>query len=400
MENAGKMEEYVEEEENSSTVDQKASKPVANGVANDMPKSASQANKSKEGKSVLIKQEEQETGVVSWNVLIRKKRKRKDLNECSTFVFSFQVQECIGRFLGGNGALHLLCPNRSFTSFKLHVAEFLDRSKYYKNTWTWLLQFDIFTSIIWSESWVSCISRQCVSHSFSTLSFSTATTLSCAIPLPVLEPRGLSFATIVLMLKHACGLFSLHMSTAREVKRLDSVTRSPVYAQFGEALSGLPTICAYKAYDRMMGINGKSVDNNIRFTLVNMSSNHWLTIHLETLGELPSEAPLIIESNRPPPGWLSSGSIKFEDVVLRYRPELPPVVHGLSFTISPSDKIGLMDLRKVLGIIQQSPVLFSVLMLSMSNKHNDADLWEALERAHLKDGIRRNSLGLDAKVLL
>lgn len=31
-------------------------------------------------------------------------------------------------------------------------------------------------------------------------------------------------------------------------------------------------------------------------------------------------------------------------------------------------------------------------------EHNDADLWEALERAHLKDAIRRNSLGLDAEV--
>lgn len=33
------------------------------------------------------------------------------------------------------------------------------------------------------------------------------------------------------------------------------------------------------------------------------------------------------------------------------------------------------------------------------NEHNDADLWEALERAHLKDVIRRNALGLDAEVL-
>jgi len=32
-------------------------------------------------------------------------------------------------------------------------------------------------------------------------------------------------------------------------------------------------------------------------------------------------------------------------------------------------------------------------------EHNDADLWEALERAHLKDVIRRNSLGLDAEVI-
>lgn len=244
---------------------------------------------------------------------------------------------------------------------------------------------------------------------------------------------------------------------------MDSITRSPVYAQFGEALNGLSTIRAYKAYDRMADINGKSMDNNIRYTLVNMSANRWLAIRLETVGglmiwltatfavvqngraenqeafastmglllsyalnittllttvlrlaslaenslnavervgtyiELPSEAPLVIESNRPPPGWPSSGSIKFEDVVLRYRPELPPVLHGLSFTIPPSDKVGmvgrtgagkssmlnalfrivelergrilidgfdiakfgLMDLRKVLGIIPQSPVLFS-----------------------------------------
>lgn len=32
------------------------------------------------------------------------------------------------------------------------------------------------------------------------------------------------------------------------------------------------------------------------------------------------------------------------------------------------------------------------------NEHNDADLWESLERAHLKDVIRRNPLGLDAEV--
>jgi hypothetical protein len=34
------------------------------------------------------------------------------------------------------------------------------------------------------------------------------------------------------------------------------------------------------------------------------------------------------------------------------------------------------------------------------SEHNDADLWEALERAHLKDVIRRNSFGLEAEVTL
>ncbi|KAM0021734.1 putative ABC-type xenobiotic transporter [Helianthus debilis subsp. tardiflorus] len=34
------------------------------------------------------------------------------------------------------------------------------------------------------------------------------------------------------------------------------------------------------------------------------------------------------------------------------------------------------------------------------NEHNDPDLWESLERAHLKDVIRRNPLGLEAEVAI
>ncbi|CAK7350714.1 unnamed protein product [Dovyalis caffra] len=63
-------------------------------------------------------------------------------------------------------------------------------------------------------------------------------------------------------------------------------------------------------------------------------------------------------------------------------------------------KFGQTDLRKVLSIIPQSPALFSGNVrfnLDPIREHNDADLWEALEKAHLKDTIRNNSFGLDAE---
>ncbi|CAM6067030.1 unnamed protein product [Sphagnum tenellum] len=270
---------------------------------------------------------------------------------------------------------------------------------------------------------------------------------------------------------------------AREVKHLDSITQSPVYAQFAEALNGLAIIWAYKVYDRIAKMNGNTMDTNSCFTLVNISSYRWLSMRLEFLRALmiwivgmlavlgnvrasdpaafaplmgcllsyafsiaqlmtnalrlasttensfnavdrvgnytdvTPEAPPVIEDERPPPGWPSAGFIEFKNVVMRYTPELPPVLHGLSVKIRSIEKVGIVGrtgagkssmlntlfriveveqghilidgldiegmglsgLRGNLGIIPQNPVLFP-------------------DHAHLKDVVQRNSLGLEAEV--
>lgn len=72
MENAGKMEDHVDENElGTKHLGDKSSKTAVNGVVNELPCDVSSTTKRKEGKSVLIKQEERETGVVSWSVLKR-----------------------------------------------------------------------------------------------------------------------------------------------------------------------------------------------------------------------------------------------------------------------------------------------------------------------------------------
>lgn len=75
MENAGKMEEMEEREEEDDSINsnQEVSKPVANRVVqvNEFPKNESYTKKGKRGRSVLVKQEERETGIVSGSVLTR-----------------------------------------------------------------------------------------------------------------------------------------------------------------------------------------------------------------------------------------------------------------------------------------------------------------------------------------
>ncbi|KAJ6979497.1 hypothetical protein NC653_027601 [Populus alba x Populus x berolinensis] len=245
MGNAGKMEEY-EEQENNEIVDNKtSSKQVANGVMNNLPKNVSGTKKPKEGKSVLIKQEERETGVVNLK------------------------------------------------------------------------------------------------------------------------------------------------STAREVKRLDSITRSPVYAQFGEALNGLSTIRAYKAYDRMASINGKSMDNNVRYTLVNMGANRWLAIQLETLGGIMIwfTATFAVMQNGRADNQQAFASTM--GLLLSYALNITKLERG-RILIDDCDiaKFGLMDIRKVLGIIPQSPVLFSgTALLTMMVIFGR--LWRALiRRCYPKEFLR------------
>ncbi|KAH0649152.1 hypothetical protein KY290_035112 [Solanum tuberosum] len=533
MENAGKMEEYTEEKENDDddNDNDKSSKPVVNGEINGVAKEVGKDKK--EGKSVLIKQEERETGVVSSNVLMRYKNALGGSWVVLVLFMCYFLIEALR--VGSSTWLSFWTDQSSSTRYSagfynlIYSLLSLGQVMVTLMNSFWLITSSLYAAKMLHDAMLNSILRapmvffhtnplgriinrfakdigdidRSVAPFVSMFLGQVFQLISTFVLIGIVSTMSLWAIMPLLVLFY--GAYLYYQSTAREVKRLDSISRSPVYAQFGEALNGLATIRAYKAYDRMANINGKSVDNNIRFTLVTMSGNRWLAIRLETVGgvmiwltatfavmqngraenqeafastmglllsyalnitslltavlrlaslaenslnavervgtyiELPSEGPSIIEGSRPPPGWPSAGSIQFENVVLRYRPELPPVLHGISFTISPSDKVGvvgrtgagkssmfnalfrlvelergrilidgfdvskfgLTDLRKVLGIIPQAPVLFSGTVrfnLDPFNEHNDADLWESLERAHLKDVIRRNSLGLDAEV--
>jgi ATP-binding cassette subfamily C (CFTR/MRP) protein 1 len=197
-----------------------------------------------------------------------------------------------------------------------------------------------------------------------------------------------------------------YLRTSRELKRLDSVSRSPIYAHFQESLSGMSTIRAYNQQKRFEMENEWRVDANLRAYYPSISANRWLAVRLEFLGSviilaaaglaivsvashsgltagtvglamsyalqitqslnwivrqtvevetnivsvervleyaaLPSEAPEIISKNRPPISWPSQGAVAFENYSTRYRPGLDLVLKNVNLSIKPKEKIGVV----------------------------------------------------------
>ncbi|KAJ4324230.1 ATP-binding cassette glutathione S-conjugate transporter ycf1 [Neodidymelliopsis sp. IMI 364377] len=197
-----------------------------------------------------------------------------------------------------------------------------------------------------------------------------------------------------------------YLRTSRELKRLDSVSRSPIYAHFQESLSGMSTIRAYSQQKRFELENEWRVDANLRAYYPSISANRWLAVRLEFLGSviilaaagfaiisvashsglsagmvglamsyalqitqslnwivrqtvevetnivsvervleyaaLPSEAPEVISKNRPPISWPSQGAVSFNNYSTRYRPGLDLVLKNINLQIKPNEKIGVV----------------------------------------------------------
>uniref|UniRef100_A0A2K5RS16 ATP binding cassette subfamily C member 6 n=1 Tax=Cebus imitator TaxID=2715852 RepID=A0A2K5RS16_CEBIM len=139
----------------------------------------------------------------------------------------------------------------------------------------------------------------------------------------------------------------------------------------------------------------------------------------------PKEAPWRLPTCSPQPPWPHGGQIEFRDFGLRYRPELPLAVQGVSFKIHAGEKVGIVGrtgagksslacgllrlqeaaeggiwidgvpiahvglhtLRSRITIIPQDPILFpgSLRMnLDLLEEHSDEAIWAALETVQLK----------------
>ncbi len=54
----------------------------------------------------------------------------------------------------------------------------------------------------------------------------------------------------------------MYISSSRQLRRLESVTRSSIYANFGETIQGLSSIRAYHVQQRFIDMSDKFMDRN------------------------------------------------------------------------------------------------------------------------------------------
>jgi ABC-type multidrug transport system fused ATPase/permease subunit len=275
---------------------------------------------------------------------------------------------------------------------------------------------------------------------------------------------------------------SVYGQASRDMRRLDSVTRSPLYSLFGETVSGVAVIRAFGASTVALAQMMKLSDTNIMCFAWTWTVNRWLSSRFNVLSsimvgvtamamlmagasasiagfslafagtimhdllfvvrrfvqleqsmvalerikeytEVSQEAPEFVEP-RPPASWPADGAISVDNLVIRYAPDLPDVLHGISFEVAPREKvgvvgatgcgkstlalsffrfveatggsitidgldiakIGLTDLRSRIMIIPQDPTILSGTLrstLDVFDEYEDGEIYEALRRVHL-----------------
>ncbi|CEP16804.1 hypothetical protein [Parasitella parasitica] len=239
------------------------------------------------------------------------------------------------------------------------------------------------------------------SPALSFLLYSIVATLCVIMLVSAVTPAFLVPGVGIAIVFFAIG--SYYLRTSRDLKRLNSVSRSPIYVQFNESVNGVATIRAFGSQYRFIYENHKKIDSNNRPFLWMWATNRWLHCRADVLGafvgfctgfvlvlardwvdpglaglslsyslmfthhvlwvvrqyalnemnmnaiervheylDVEEEPPTQIAETEPSANWPQHGSMEVKDLVMQYAPENPPVLRNISFKVNPREKIGIV----------------------------------------------------------
>ena len=78
------------------------------------------------------------------------------------------------------------------------------------------------------------------------------------------------------------------VASMRQLKRMESASKSPIFSHFSESLTGTSSIRAYRVEKRFIRSMGAHIDESLLFYFPNNVSNRWLALRLELIGNLVS----------------------------------------------------------------------------------------------------------------
>ena len=190
-----------------------------------------------------------------------------------------------------------------------------------------------------------------------------------------------------------------YLTGAREVKRLESNAKSPIFEQFGSALLGIGTIRAFDKAHEYVERMFMRIDQHARAYWHLWLFNRWLSFRLNMVGAFFATitAALIVsinsidaslagfalsfaleysvsivwalrqyanveldmnavervveysniaiesqEGDSVPAAWPTEGRLEVSDLVCGYAPDLPPVLKGLSFSVKRNQRVGVV----------------------------------------------------------
>ncbi|XP_023573947.1 canalicular multispecific organic anion transporter 2 isoform X1 [Octodon degus] len=218
-----------------------------------------------------------------------------------------------------------------------------------------------------------------------------------------------------------------YVATSRQLKRLESVSRSPIYSHFSETVTGASVIRAYRRTEEFRALSDKKVDSNQKSCYPYIASNRWLGVNVEFVGNCvvlfaalfavigrnslnpglvglsvsyalqmttalnwtirmmsdlesnivavervkeysvtETEAPWVVEGSRPQEGWPLKGEVEFQNYSVRYRPGLELVLKNLNLRVHGGEKVGIVG-RTGAGKSSMTLCLFRILEAAEGN---------------------------------